>query len=1845
MTATVPASAIARQPEGATPPISFAQERMWFVEQLQPGTSAYVVPVAVRLRGPLEVRALRLALADVAARHDSLRMCFPSSHDGRARVHVEESVGIPLRVVELSAGTSPAAGNGSIMAAPGRDGIARERRAREILRADIGPFDLTSAPLMRATLVRLGDDDHVLQLVLHHIITDGWSRPLLLEDLAACYTARLGLGPVPEPPPVGYVDYAAWQQELMGGAQAQRDVAWWCEELTGVPALDLPVDRPRPAELTTAAGFVGVRVGTNLLADLTELGRAHRASLFVTMLAALHATLHRWSGQRDFAVGSPVAGRERPELERVVGLFVNILPLRAIVDPAAPFSDLLATTRERVLDALSHQDVPFERVVQELNIDRDTSRTPVFQVLFSMHNATGEGSVWPDGLRAAIFGHTIEHSKQDLSIFVDERDTGLSLELFSRNDLFDEQSMDRFVQAYRRVLAAVARDPHVLVGDLELTDELERLSVLDWGTGAPAAHPDLSRVTFDGAAPVPGSLLCDVIDAHVATTPAAVAVVSGAETLTYAELADDANRVANWVRERGVEPVSVVGVCLSQSASLAAVLLGIGRAGCAYLPLDAEQPASRLALILNDARPALVIADDDVASRSFPHEIAVVAWDTARQGIGAQPAGRPPVRVSPLDLAYVIYTSGSTGTPKGVGVAHRQIRRYLEGVAGRFAVTPAARWALPQSLSFDFAVTVFYLALATGGAVHLVPRRSTGEELAQYLREHRIDYLKMTPSHLAALASEVDVADLVPARAVILGGEASRLDWAAALASRGATVFNHYGPTETTVGVATFVVPTDGGAGQTPVGAPLPDARVYVLDDRLRPAPVGVAGEIHIGGDRLARGYLGRPGLTARSFRPDPFTDTPGARMYATGDLGRWRADGQLEFLGRRDGQVKLRGYRVELGEVEASLLRCPGASAAVAVLREDRLVGYLQRTPGEPDLDTATLRDLLAQWLPEYMIPNAFVWLDRLPLQEHGKVDRRALPAPTTVSTVEHVEPVGPVEATIARVWTQVLGVARVGALDDFFVLGGHSLLATQVVALLRRELPDGASLTVMDLFRFRTVRAMARLFAQGGSQDRLLHELSRPGGDTPVRSYVCVPYGGANAVVYQPLADAMPDGHRLFAVAVPGHDIGRTEQVQPLEQTAQACVDEILSSVPGPLVVYGHCGPGGALAVEIARRLEESGRELEAVYLGGIFPFARPVGGIFGRLFRLRLAERLRGDRVHANWLQGMGADLGALDEEQRRFLIRAMRHDARLAEEYFTGLLHRQVAPLRAPVISVVGERDPGTEFYQERYREWGFLSGTTALVVLEEGGHYFSRFRAPELADIITDVDGRLDQPAPGRDPEASWSLAAIAHTEQGETTGTGDRRAQPALVSQPRMKRFAAVAAGQLLSATGSALTEFAVPLWIYLQTGSLLKFALFAVLAQVPGILAAPVAGAWIDRTDKRRAMLTGDIASGVAIGVFATLFWTGALTDWHAYTLVGVLSVALTYQRLAYLAAVPQLVPKRYLGHASGAVQLSGGIAQFLVPLVAVGLVATIGLGGILLIDLVSYVFAIATVALVRFPATMAWKRRESLMSEIVGGLRYTVRHPGFRAMVLFFAVFNLFLAPMFLLLSPLVLAFAELGDVARVSLAGGVGAVLGGLAMLMWGGPRHRRMTGMLVACLAFGVAGVLTGLRASVAVVAVGALAMSFTLAIVNGVWLTIIQTKVPQRLHARVIALNMVIALSTMPIGQALLTPLLVPAVEPLLAHDGALAGTVVGSVLGLGPGRGIGLLYVVFGLLVVVTVAVGLVVPRLARFDDEVPDAPPDDLVGLRSFQQRTGRTPSAVVDSPRATAAAVPDTA
>jgi amino acid adenylation domain-containing protein len=1833
---------IPRRAEGEPPPLSFAQERLWFVDQLTPGTAAYTVPVAVRLRGPVQVAALRRALDAVAARHEPLRMRLPPAPDGRPVLVLDEAVTVPLTIHRPD---------------PDRPAAEREAAARRLAGETAAtPIDLATGPPLRAALIHLGEDEYVLTVVLHHIAADGWSIDVFLRDLLLAYAGR-----EPAEPPVRYGDYAAWQRAHYPGQRLSADLGYWRGQLAGVPVLDLPVDRPRPPEQRFRGAGHPVEFGEALGRSLVELGRRYGATPFMTLLAAYQALLYRYSGQDDFAVGSTVAGRTQPELEELVGLFANMLAIRADLAGDPTFGELVGRVRDRVLDAFAHQEMPFDRLVTELRVARDVSRSPVFQTTFTVLNY-GRGRLPEAGLTVEPFPIDAGQTRFDLELYLyDPQRGGVSGYFIYDTELFHPASIERLAHHFERLLHAVVAEPETRLSGIGMLAPAERALVLHgWNRTA---------VELGAAMTLHG-----LVQAQVRRAPEAVAVVfddparpagDPCPALTYRELDARADLLAGRLRGAGAGAGAIVAVCAERCLELVVGLLAVLKTGAAYLPLDPEYPPDRLAFMLADAAPRVVLATPALAGLVPP----VAGVEPVPLTAGDPPAGpadpHPPA--DPGEVAYVIYTSGSTGRPKGVPNTHRGIHNRLDWMQRTLRLTAGDTVLQKTPAGFDVSVWEFFWPLATGA--RLVLARPGGHKDAAYLRDairrHGVTTVHFVPSMLGAFLATEEIETCHSLRRVICSGEALPVHLARALHQRlNCALYNLYGPTEAAIDVTAWECRPEllDGEARVPIGRPIQNTRAYVLDGAGEPVPVGIAGELHLAGAGLALGYLNRPGLTAQRFRPDPF-GPPGERMYATGDRVRWRADGTLDYLGRLDQQVKLRGQRIEPGEIESVLRDAPGVREAVVILREDRpgdqrLVAYLVARPGAT-VEPGPVRAAIRAVLPEYLVPSGYVVLEALPVTANGKLDRAALPPPARPAGEGYLAPRTPVERAIAEVWAAVLDLARVGLDDDFFELGGHSLLATQAAARLRTALPAGAGRAgVLDLFKNPTVRRLAEFFGAAGERRgprRLLHELTRPVTGDPTLTYICVPYGGGSAVVFQPLADALPAGYPLYSLAAPGHDPGLDDEPQlPLDELVERCVAEIRERVTGPVAVYGHCGFGGAMAVALARALAAAGRPVEIVYTGAIFPFARPAGRFAAWQNRL---ERLRSDRIYANWLTSIGLDLGGLDPDQVRTLVRTMRTDSRAAEEYFTGLTHRAVDRLSAPIVSVVGERDDATMYYAERFREWHFLTDTTALVVLDEAGHYFLKYRAEELAAILTGTHRALaaagsapareapareaparEAPAgsppaveaPARAAPARAALPAESLTREARgpaatwwlhDVSTAGAVQRPAAGPAPSMRRFLAVATGQMVSMTGSAMTEFAVPIWIYLRTGSLVRLALFSAIALVPGMLALPVAGALVDRVSRRRVMLAGDLSAGLVQGVFLTLLLTGALRIWHIYLLLVGLSIALTFQRLAYFAAVPQLVPKRYLGHANGVVQVGGGVAQFLVPVAAVGVMAAVGLRGILALDVASYAVAVAVIALLRFPRAMAYRRRETMAAEIRTGFRSAMGSPGFRAMLLFFASTNVFLGPMFILIQPLVLGFGPLSAVSAVAVAGGLGVIAGGMVMALWGGPARRRMFGVLCSALALTGACALTGLRPSVPLVATGVFGMFVGLTIMNTIYATIVQVKVAPRYHGRVFAVNTLFAFCTLPLGFVVVGPFVSGALEPLVRPGGALA-TTVGRVIGTGAGRGIGLMYLVFAAIMAVMVLVAMRYPALARFDAEVPDAEPDDLLGLAELDRR-----------------------
>ncbi|MEU3736341.1 non-ribosomal peptide synthase/polyketide synthase [Streptomyces sp. NPDC032198] len=1076
--------ALTRQSRPDAVPLSFSQQRLWFLNRLESAGALYNMPLALRLTGTLDHDALQAALGDVVARHESLRTVFPDV-DGEAHQSVLGSVPVPLPVTETD-----------------------ERELPGLLSAAAGAgFDLSSHIPVRASLFRLSATEHVLSLVLHHIAGDGWSMGPLAADLGTAYAARLEGGePGWQPLPVQYADYALWQRQLLGdedesGSLAHAQLDYWRDRLAGLPdELNLPTDRPRPTESSHRGGRVAVEWDAELHQRLVAFARESSSSVFMVVQAALATLLNRLGAGDDIPIGSPIAGRTDEALDHLIGFFTNTLVLRTDVSGQPTFRELVSRVRSTDLDAYAHQDIPFERLVELVNPTRSRSRHPLFQVLLAFQN-TPEASLELPGLAVGIEGVDVGVAKFDLSINVQERHgeqgpAGIGGTLEYNGDLFDHETAAALTARLDHVLRALLTDPDRPVSRVELLDADERHRILtDWNdTAAPVAHDTLPAL----------------FEAQAARTPDAAAVIHDGTTLSYAGLNALANGVARQLTERGVGPEDLVAVAMRPSPRLLAGLLGVLKAGAAYLPVDCDYPADRIAHMLRDSAPALLLTTEET--------VAGRAEFAADAELGVESSGLPrlfcdlvpPVAENPDDErrtrplrphhpAYVIYTSGSTGVPKGVVVEQRNLVDYLEW-AGRSYPSAGGSALLHSSVSFDMTVTALLTPLTVGGSVCVGSLDEAG------LPATAPTLLKGTPSHLPLLEALPGHAS--PTGDLLLAGEAltaEALDsWRSAHPE--VTVRNVYGPTETTVSctehrIAPGTDPASGltsglASGPLPIGRPLANTRLYVLGSGLLPVPAGVPGELYVAGHGVARGYLGRPGLTGERFVACPFGE-PGERMYRTGDLVRWNTDGELEYLGRADDQVKVRGFRIEPGEIAAVLDRHATVSHAAVVVREDRpgdkrLVAYVVPAHPGQDIDPAELRAHVAATLPEYMVPAAVVTMDALPLTPNGKLDRRALPAPDFGAVVAGRAPRTPREEVLCGLFAEVLGIQHVGIDDNFFDLGGHSLLATRLVSRVRSVL--GIELSLGALFETPTVAGLATAATQADAARPALTRQPRP-------------------------------------------------------------------------------------------------------------------------------------------------------------------------------------------------------------------------------------------------------------------------------------------------------------------------------------------------------------------------------------------------------------------------------------------------------------------------------------------------------------------------------------------------------------------------------------------------------------------------------------------------------------------------------------------------------------------------------------------------------------------------------
>ncbi|RKG75429.1 amino acid adenylation domain-containing protein, partial [Corallococcus exercitus] len=1171
-------------------PLSFAQQRLWVVEQLRPGGSHYNIATALRLDGALDVEALRRALERVVSRHEALRTTF-AMKDGQPVQRVHAAGAWELPVTDLT--NAP------------RESREDEAQRRSVEEAAL-PFDLGRGPVLRTRLLRLESREHLLLLCMHHIVSDGWSLGVLVREVAEAYEAfTSGRTPVLPALPVQPADFAVWQRSWLQGDVLAREVAWWKQHLAGAPqVLELPTDKARPALQSTKGALLPVHLPSDGVDRLVTLGRSEGATPYMALLAVWQVLLSRYSRQEELLVGSPIAGRDHSELEGLVGFFVNTLVLRGHVRPGDSFRSLLARVRATALAAFEHQGLPFEKLVEELQVPRDLSRNPLVQAVFALQNAP-TGELKAPGLTLRPVPVDNATARFDLGLLLHEAPDGLRGVVEYSTDLFERPTVERLAGHLLTLLDAVVAAPDVPLARLEWLTPGEREQVLTTWNATDVDYPRESNVAERFAL-------------QAARRPEAIALEFGDSRLTYSQLDARANALAWVLRSRGVGPDALVAVCLERSVELVVTLLAILKAGGAYVPLDAAYPARRLALMLEDAPPWLLVTTRVLrASLPAAEDVPCVFVEEVR--LEGQPSSAPDVTLSSRNLAYVDFTSGSTGRPKGVAVEHRGVLRLLHGATwARF--TPDETFLLMAPLSFDASTLELWGPLLSGGRLVVFPPQPPTdlELLGKVLRRHGVTSLYLSAG-LFAQVVDVKLEVLRGLRQLIVGGDVlSPTHTRRVVEMLGLPVVNGYGPTEATVFACCLRMerPEDVRTEAIPIGPPLPNTRTFVVDGSLRPVPVGVPGELLIGGDGLARGYLSRPDLTAERFIPHPFATTPGERVYRTGDRVRWRADGSLEFLGRIDSQVKVRGYRIELSEVEAALRDWPALTDAAVLVREDvpgdkRLVAYVVAGA----LDIPALREHLRQRLPEYMVPAAFVALPVLPLSATGKLDRKALPAPDVAASARKgrfVEPADPLEEQLAAVWARELGARSVGVHDHFFEdLGGTSLTVVRVASRLHEALQR--DVPVVWLFEHPTVHGLARRLEREGLSARMGTVPTPTSGAhvrpesaslaqtaSTVRS-VSVPPGSASASAPMPSASApvssgpasapapVSSGPASDSAPVPSTSV--PAQSVPVPVPSGTATDGTSALPSNAIAIIGMSGrfPGAASVEEFWRNLRE--------------------------------------------------------------------------------------------------------------------------------------------------------------------------------------------------------------------------------------------------------------------------------------------------------------------------------------------------------------------------------------------------------------------------------------------------------------------------------------------------------------------------------------------------------------------------------------------------------------------------------------------------------------------------------
>jgi len=1760
-------------------PVSYAQKRFFFLDKFLEDKSVYNTNLCFQIKGIPDIDILQQSFDMIIERHKILGMVFKEV-DGEPLLTLHENKSVKINFVKNKK---------SIF---NNDDFIHRVIDDEIHK----PFDLEKDVPIRILLLQKKKDEFILLIVMHHIACDAWSYRVLFNELKIIYDSIINKTK-PELPElkIQYYDFAFWQENRLNSGNIVNLENYWKKKLQDAThILNLITDKPRPNIQTYAGNTYEFRLSQELFEGIKHISENYKITHFVIVYSAFAVLLYRYTMQDDILIGIPIAGRTKPDVQNLIGLHINTLVLRTDLTGNPSVEQVFERVKEVILEGFANEEMPFERLVDILKVKRTLSHSPLFQILFNYHEMP-ELSLELADYETKSLKQVKDIAKLDIEISFRLKDGYLTGYINYNTDLFTLETMKRMSDVYCRTLESIIEDPSLKISKINILPEKE-LKELDLLSAGNLNYEKQNKFIYE------------MFEEQAGKTPNTVALVCGKKRYTYKELNEKANQLAAYLVKNGAKPESKIIILLERSANYVIAMLAVIKAQAAYIPLDTMFPVNRIQYIIEDACSPILITEPSLID-NFKLLDNVKKIDIVNDWIEISKENKKNLELERNihDLMYIIYTSGTTGLPKGVAVENINYSIYLPNVLERLGITKRMSQAIVSTFAADLGSTIIWGSLVSGGELHVIPYELSidPDGYSDYIFKNKIDVIKIVPSHLEMLFSAENPEKIFPVKLLILAGEASTWDLITKVKNINPKlrIINSYGPTETTVSATLYDVDSQRQVQYTsnvPIGKPFNAVATYVLDNNFQKVPKGVPGELFIGGPLITRGYFNRDELTESKFIRNPFSDKD-EKIYRTGDLVRYLEDGNIEFLGRIDDQVKIKGYRIELGEIAGFICKYPDIQDAVVNVCIDKnddkhIVAYIVlKEESKNNFDLDGLKNFLKSNIAHYMLPHYYMLLDDIPLNANGKVARDKLPEITFDENTsgEYVEPRNDTDRLLVDIYKKILSAEKIGIKDDFFYLGGDSFKAFKVVSLLNKKFPG---VRVIDIFMYPAIQDLSDFLEsiQGVSRGRIINMSPQKDKEKIKYNLLCIPYAAGSPVIFSNMAAESSEDVMVYSFEYPG---AYEENNKPsIKELAKITAEEIKEKIHGPIIVYGHC-MGGPLSVEIARNLENMGIDVVKVIIGAVFPFTRLPGKIFEIWMKLFPNGRNRSDRDLLDMMLVAGGLNDDLDEESKQFMITNMRHYSTEVEKYFAECFKEQnFKKLNASILSIAGEMDRLTRFYEERYLDWAYFSDEVDLKVINEAGHFFHIYQTKELYDII--ISAADEEIENRKEVKEKKSVHDRTDKKSVNSWGLNDE-------TKKHLKNFFIVIFGQFISLMGSQMSSFAIGIWVYQKTGSMLSFAIVLFFSRLPEILMLPIAGAIADKWDRRKLMIVSNILAFSGSAFLFIVFLSNAIDLWHVYLFTAITAVASALHRPAYLTSIAQLIPKKYLGNANGLVQLSNAASNIVAPVLGGFLILVIKINGILIIDLISFLFAFVTLMIIKFPARMVMELEESIIKSIIGGFNFIIKRKSLVIMVVFFFVANIFLGIGTALTVPLVLSFSNTKVLGLVVSFTSLGSIIGGFVMMLWGG-FNRRADGMIGFNILMGISYIVMSLYPNPVFPIVGGFLYGLSLVLINTHWQSLIQVKVGVELQGRVFSINELFARISVPFGIFLGGLLSEKVFEPFMMSGNNIAHTV-NNIIGNGPGRGIAILLIFAGIVRALLGVIGMKIKSYRYMEDILPD--------------------------------------